>query len=158
MNTRVHLVDEILTQELTIRAPARVVYELLTDAESFAEWMAVEAELEPWVDGLARWRHANGDVCRGRFVELVPHRRVVFTYGWERAEVGIPPGSTTVEIDLAEERGVTTLRLTHRGLSAPAADAHAIGWRHYLDRLAVRAEGSDPGPDPWHDQRVPSFL
>jgi len=30
-------------------------------------------------------------------VGLVPARRVVFTYGWERAEVAIPPGSTTVE-------------------------------------------------------------
>jgi uncharacterized protein YndB with AHSA1/START domain len=149
---------EILTQVLTIRAPARIVYELLTDAHQFAEWMAVEAELEPWPDGRVRWRHANGDACQGRFVELVPHERVVFTYGWERAEVGIPPGSTTVEIDLTEADGVTTLRLTHRGLSAPAAEAHTIGWRHYLERLSVRAEGGDPGPDPWADHRVPSFL
>jgi uncharacterized protein YndB with AHSA1/START domain len=149
--------SEILTQELTIRAPASVVYALLTDARSFAEWMAVEAELEPWSGGLARWRHANGDVCQGRFVELVPDRRVVFSYGWERADVGIPPGSTTVEINLVEEGGVTTLRLTHRGLSAPAAEAHTVGWRHYLGRLAVRAEGGDPGPDPWNARRVPSF-
>jgi uncharacterized protein YndB with AHSA1/START domain len=150
--------NEILTQELTIRAPARIVYELLTDASSFAEWMAVEAELEPWAGGVVRWRHANGDACQGRFVELVPHERVVFTYGWERADVGIPPGSTTVEIDLSEADGVTTLHLTHLGLTAPAADAHTVGWRHYLARLAVRAEGSDPGPDPWANQRVPSFL
>ena len=149
--------SEILTQELTIRAPAQVVYELLTDARSFAEWMAVEAELEPWADGTVRWQHANGDVCRGRFIELVPHQRVVFTYGWERVDVGIPPGSTTVEIDLVETNGSTTLRLVHRGLAPPAADAHAVGWRHYLDRLAARAEGGDPGPDPWADQRVPSF-
>ena len=149
--------NEILTQALTIAAPARVVYELLTDAHSFAEWMAAEAEIDPRPDGMIRWRHANGDVCQGRFVELVPHRRVVFTYGWERVEVGIPPGSTTVEIDLSEADGVTTLRLTHRGLSAPAADAHAVGWQHYLARLAMRAEGHPPGPDPWADQRVPSF-
>ncbi|MCC6179852.1 MAG: SRPBCC domain-containing protein [Chloroflexi bacterium] len=150
--------SEILTQELTIRAPARIVYELLTDPRAFAEWMAVAAELEPWCNGMVRWQHANGDVCQGRFTELVPHSRVAFTYGWERADVGIPPGSTTVEIDLIEAEGVTTLRLVHRGLSAPAADAHAVGWRHYLDRLAIRAQGGDPGPDPWADQRVPSFL
>ena len=46
--------SEILTQELTIRAPARIVYELLTDAESFAEWMAADAELQPWPGGVAR--------------------------------------------------------------------------------------------------------
>ena len=53
-----------------------------------------------------------------------------------------------IEIGLAEIDGVTTLRLTHRGLSPPAAEAHAIGWGHYLGRLAARAEGGDPGPDP----------
>ena len=26
--------------------------------------------------------------------------------------------------------------------------AHQAGWSHYLDRLAVRASGGDPGPDP----------
>jgi uncharacterized protein YndB with AHSA1/START domain len=150
--------SEILTHVLTIRAPARIVYELLTDAQAFTEWMAVEAELEPWHGGKVRWRHANGDVCQGRFLELEPNRRLVFTYGWERADIGIPSGSTTVEIDLTEADGVTTLHLVHRGLSAPASDAHAVGWRHYLDRLAVRAQGGDPGPDPWADQRVPSFL
>lgn len=149
--------SEIVRQELTIHAPARIVYELLTDAHSFAEWMAVEAEIEPWPDGMVRWRHANGDVCRGRFVDLVPHRRVVFTYGWERTDVGIPPGSTTVEIELAEADGVTTLSLTHRGLTPPAAEAHAVGWDHYLGRLMVRAEGGDPGPDPFANQRAPSF-
>lgn len=152
------MLTEILIQELTIRAPAHIVYELLTDARSFAQWMAMEAEIEPWPDGMVRWRHANGDICRGRFVELVPHRRVIFTYGWERFDVGIPPGSTTVEIELAEAHGVTTLRLTHRGLSSPAAEAHAFGWRHYLGRLSVRAEGDDPGPDPLADRRVPSFM
>ena len=80
--------SEILTQELTIRAPAQIVYELLTDAESLAEWMAADTELQPWPGGVARWRHANGDVCRGQFVKLVPYERVVFTYGWERANVG----------------------------------------------------------------------
>jgi uncharacterized protein YndB with AHSA1/START domain len=150
--------NEILTQVLTIAAPARVVYELLTDPHAFGEWMAADAVLDPRPDGMIRWRHANGDVCRGRFVELVPHRRVVFTYGWERADVGIPPGSTTVEIDLSDADGVTTLRLTHRGLSGPAADAHSAGWQHYLARLGMLAEGHPPGPDPWADQRVPSFL
>lgn len=150
--------SEILVQERQIRAPANVVYALLTDARWFVEWMAVEADLDPQIDGVIRWRHANGDVCQGRFVELIPYRRVVFTYGWERFDIGIPPGSTVVEIDLSESDGVTTLRLTHRGLSPPAAEAHALGWGHYLGRLGVRAEGGDPVPDPWADQRAPSFT
>jgi hypothetical protein len=25
--------------------------------------------------------------------------------------------------------------------------SHDQGWNHYLDRLVIRAEGGDPGPD-----------
>ncbi len=55
--------SEILTHELTIRAPARIVYELLTDSDRFAEWMAVEAELQAWPGGLA---HPSRAVAAGR--------------------------------------------------------------------------------------------
>ncbi|MFF7550439.1 SRPBCC domain-containing protein [Streptomyces canus] len=44
----------------------------------------------------------------------------------------------------------TLLRLVHRGLPSPeACAAHEEGWKHYVQRLAVRAEGRDPGPDHW---------
>ena len=71
----------------------------------------------------------------GRFVELVPHRRLVFTYGWEDGRMGVPPGSTTVEIELSEEDGVTTVRLTHRGLPPAAVEDHERGWAYFLGRL-----------------------
>jgi len=32
---------------------------------------------------MLRWVHPNGATVVGRLVELVPHRRVVSTYGWE---------------------------------------------------------------------------
>ncbi|MEU7510703.1 hypothetical protein AB0B13_01650 [Streptomyces sp. NPDC042898] len=35
------------------------------------------------------------------------------------------------------------------GASPEACAAHAEGRRHYVGRLAVRAEGGDPGPDAW---------
>ena len=35
---------------------------------------------------------------------------------WEDGRMGVPPESTTVEIDLLEEDGATTLRLVHHGL------------------------------------------
>jgi uncharacterized protein YndB with AHSA1/START domain len=143
-------------RELVIQAPARTVYELFADTALLVLWMATTAELDPVPGGVLRWRHANGDVCVGRFVELVPYTRLVFTYGWERAEVGIPPGSTTVEVDLVERDGATALRLTHSGLADAMADAHATGWSHCLNRLKSSAEGHAPGPDPWADQAVPT--
>jgi uncharacterized protein YndB with AHSA1/START domain len=80
---------------------------------------------------------------------------VVFTYGWDRPDVAVPPGSTTVEINLHPTRGGTELRLVHRGLNGPLANAHAGGWSNYLARLAAVAEDRDPGPDSLADERVP---
>lgn len=148
---------KLVVQELVIAAPADVVYELLTDPAEFVRWMAEEAVLDARPGGAIRWTHANGDTCSGTYVELVPGRRVVFTYGWERPEVEIPPGSTTVEIDLTPTvDGGTLLKLVHRGLAAPAADAHDGGWHHYLGRLGRLAAGDPPGRDAFASRRVPT--
>lgn len=148
---------KLVAQELTIAAPAIVVYELFTDPAAFGEWMAADATLEPVTGGQVRWTHANGDTVSGRYLELVPHRRIVFTYGWERTEVEIPPGSTTVTITLTPlDAGTTHLRLEHDGLHDRAAQAHTGGWHHYLARLHQRAEGHDPGPDSLGGSRVPT--
>lgn len=148
---------KLVAQELTIDAPPAVVYEYLTNADRFVEWMADSATLEVAPGGRIRWTHANGDTCSGAYVELVPHRRVVFTYGWERADVEIPPGSTTVEIDLQPHGAeATRLRLVHRGLDDLAAGAHHGGWTHYLARLRLASEGTPPGSDPFVTTRVPT--
>jgi uncharacterized protein YndB with AHSA1/START domain len=147
---------KLVERTVQIEAPPDLVYELLTDADHLVPWMADAAIVDRQRDGVLRWTHANGDSCSGRFVELVPGRRVVFTYGWERDDVAVPPGSTTVEITLRPSGAGTELQLVHRGLAGPMADAHAGGWDHYLGRLATAARGEDPGPDPFADRRVPT--
>lgn len=61
----------------------------------------------------------------------------------------MPPESTAVEITLREERGGTLVELVHRQLPAEDLPQHGIGWGHFLERLAIAASGTDPGPDPW---------
>ena len=135
---------KLVDRRVFIDALPEDVYELLTDARLLVEWMAPIARVEPWSGGT------------GAFVELIPGRRIVFTYGWDRVDVGIPPGSTTVEIDLRPRDGGTDLHLVHRGLTAQMADAHTGGWANYLARLTAVAEGREPGPDPLACERVPS--
>jgi uncharacterized protein YndB with AHSA1/START domain len=147
---------KLVDRRVFIDAPPHEVYELLTDAELLVEWMAPVAQADRRVGGTITWTHANGDTVAGKFLELVPFRRIVFSYGWDRADVGVPPGSTTVEIELRPRDGGTELHLIHRGLTAQMADAHNGGWTNYLARLTAAAEGRDPGPDALADQRVPS--
>jgi uncharacterized protein YndB with AHSA1/START domain len=147
---------KLVEKRLFIDAPPARVYQLLIDLDEFVQWMAPHASIDASVGGEITWTHSSGDTVTGEFVELIPDRRVVFTFGWDRAEVGVPEGSTTVEIDLRPERGGTDLRLVHRGLEGPMADAHSGGWSNYLSRLASCAQGFDPGPDPLASQQVPT--
>lgn len=146
----------LVDKRIFIDAPPPNVYALLTQADLLVEWMAPAATVDPRPGGAISWTHLNGDTVIGEFVELVVDRRIVFTYGWDRPEVGVPPGSTTVEIDLRPHGGGTELHLVHRGLAGPMADAHTGGWTNYLARLAARAAGQDPGPDLLSAERVPT--
>ena len=83
---------KLVERRLFIDAPPARVYELLTDEALLIEWMAPVADLDASPGGAVTWTHLNGDSVIGAFVELLPARRIVFTYGWEREDVGIPPG------------------------------------------------------------------
>src|SRR5438132_1016665 len=86
--------------------------------------------------------------ARGRYVEVMPHTRIVFTSGWE-GDDSVPPGSSTVEVTLTPDGDGTHLRLVHRGLlTAAMREQHRDGWQLYLGRLSVAAGGGEPGPDP----------
>jgi uncharacterized protein YndB with AHSA1/START domain len=145
-----------VVRELTIAARPETVWEFLVDADKAKRWMGIDATLEAQPGGLYRVEVIPGHVARGSFVELDPPRRLVFTWGWEPGSDGtpnaVPPGSTTVEIELEEQGDGTRLRFAHRGLpTAESAASHAHGWEHYLARLVEAGAGGDPGRDPWLD-------
>ncbi len=140
-------VDDALRLDRRIAARPADVYRYLTDSVRWARWQGAEAEIEPVPGGRFRMTMTGGAVAEGTFVELVADRRVVFTWGW-RGSPSVPPGSSTVEIDLAPDGDGTLLRLTHRGLPSDERPIHDAGWAHYLPRLASAARGEDPGPDP----------
>ena len=60
---------------------------------------------------------------------------------WQAAPAYLPrpltarPGSTTVEIDLVEEGGATTVRLVHHGLPPGTVADHERGWAYFLGIL-----------------------
>jgi uncharacterized protein YndB with AHSA1/START domain len=131
--------------ERWVAARPSAVYAYLTDSARWARWQGESAEIDAVPGGLFRMRMGNGMLAEGRFVELVPAARVVFTWGWQ-GHPTVPPGSSRVEIELAPDGEGTLIRLTHRGLPAEDRPSHAAGWQHYLPRLATLAEGGDPGP------------
>jgi uncharacterized protein YndB with AHSA1/START domain len=135
---------------ITIAARPETVFRLLTDPKEYVRWKGKVAELEPRPGGTFHVDFMNDkDVVDGKFVEVIPFRRVVFTWGWKGNPM-VPPGSSTVEIDLEPDGQGTRLRLVHRGLPEQAIPTHTEGWDFFLPRLINAAEGRDAGSDAGH--------
>lgn len=136
-----------LVREIMIDARPETIWPFLTDPDKHVEWNGTKADIDPKPGGTYRVLVAGQYPSAGQYVEVVPHEKVVFTFGWEQEGHPVQPGSTTVEITLQPEGDKTRVRLVHRDLPAEAVDNHRHGWSHYLQRLAVGATGGDPGPD-----------
>jgi uncharacterized protein YndB with AHSA1/START domain len=135
---------KVIERVITIAAAPETVFRLLTDPTQYVRWKGKLAQLDARPGGVFRVDFANGkDVVAGRFTELIPARRLVFTWGWEGSEV-VPPGSSTVEIDLEPDGSGTRLRLVHRGLPEAGIARHTEGWDYFLPRLTDVAEGRPP--------------
>jgi uncharacterized protein YndB with AHSA1/START domain len=140
-------------RQIEIAASPETVWELLTDPEEATRWMGQAASFDLRPGGEYRVDVLPGNVARGEFVEIDPPQRLVFTWGWAPGGTSsVPPGSTTIEIELIPSGDGTLVRFIHRDLpTAAAAESHGHGWDHYLGRLAEAASGRDPGVDPWID-------
>jgi uncharacterized protein YndB with AHSA1/START domain len=135
-------------REIRIEASPQTVFQFLIDPAKMVRWMGTRAIIDARPGGAYGVDISWGTRVRGEIVEVVPDRRVVFTWGWERDVFPVPPGTTTVEIVLEPDGDGTLLRLTHRDLPQDMTAFHVLGWDHYLARLATAAADGDPGRDP----------
>jgi len=139
----------VVTRTIHIAARPETVFAFFIDPMKMRQWKGINATLNPHPGGQFQVALNEQDTIRGEYVEVVPYRRVVFTWGWDTPDSPVPPGSSTVEIDLVPDNNGTLLRLCHRDLPAQARSTHEEGWDYYLPRLALAAGGRDTGADPW---------
>ena len=135
--------EQRVTVERTvfINASPKVVFGFLVNPAFMAQWIGSFHTLDPKPGGIFRVEFDSGYIALGTFTEVIPHRRVVFTWGWESGEGSLSsfkPGTSVVVIELEEHEGGTLLRLQHSGL--PEDQAHCFGehWSRYLGILAGR--------------------
>jgi uncharacterized protein YndB with AHSA1/START domain len=140
-------VSDVVVTRVIAASPA-TVFSFFSDIERWTSWQGVAGRLDPSPGGILQILMPGGQVASGRILEVVRDRRLVFTWGWEGDAPPVPPGGSTVTIELEPHALGTRLRLTHSGLEpGPVAEHHRDGWERYLERLRARAEGGDPGPD-----------
>jgi uncharacterized protein YndB with AHSA1/START domain len=122
----------VVTQR--IAAPPEAVFPFLVEPERMLRWMGTAARLEPTPGG-EFWLNMNDtDIVVGTFTEIDPPNRVVFTWGWEGSDE-VPPGSSTVSIDLTVDGTDTIVELRHDHLPQELAARHHEGWNHFLPLL-----------------------
>jgi uncharacterized protein YndB with AHSA1/START domain len=141
----------VVEQTLRISARPETVWRYWTDPRRMCEWWGTAAELDPRPGGTCRVEMGDGGVMRGEYLELVPHERVVFSFGWDPTDGApdIPPGSTRVEITLVGDGGDTIMTLRHTDVPAAHADEHRAGWAHFLPVLAFAAShAAEQEPQP----------
>jgi uncharacterized protein YndB with AHSA1/START domain len=129
--------DDTIVQQVTIKAPARRIFDALTDPKELLRWWNVEgkfqlihaeSDLRPggkWsmqVAGCGPDRTSS--IVRGEYRFVEPPSLLVFT--WIREEEHHP--ETLVRWNLEEKDGSTTVRVTHSGLTSERLRARNSGW------------------------------
>ena len=137
-----------IERELRIEAPPAVVYSHFTDPEKLVRWMGRQATIEARAGGEILIDYNGFDRMRGRFIELVPDRRVVFSWGWETLGQQTPPYASVVEVTLTADGSGTLLRLVHSGLSGGEVEGHATGWDLFLPFLTESARSGAAAQPP----------
>jgi uncharacterized protein YndB with AHSA1/START domain len=138
---------ETIRLERRIAASPSAVFRYLTESDLWARWQGEAADLDPRPGGRFSVQMAEGQVVEGAYLAVERNRRVVITWGWN-GHPRMPPGTTTVEIELVEDGRETIVRLTHGGIPRDDLPIHRDGWAMFLPRLETAATGGDPGPNP----------
>jgi uncharacterized protein YndB with AHSA1/START domain len=128
-----------------INAPRARVYAAWTDPAQLKEWWGPESvrtrnfAADVRVGGEYRWDLINQEdeemSVFGEYRELVPEKKIVFTWKWDDGDVWENRNSV-VTVELFDAAGGTELHLRHEQLpSTESRDRHNEGWNSVLDRL-----------------------
>jgi len=117
----------VIEREIFVAASPETVFCFLTDPALMADWIGVSRELDAGPGGLLRIQFSRGDIALGHYTEILLHRRVAFTWGWEPNHkwcdpnlTVLPPGASLVEINLESREGGHTRAFTSQ--SRPEGD------------------------------------
>ena len=128
-----------------INVPRDRVYAAWTDPAQLKEWFGPENvrtrnfTADARVGGKYRWDLINEEgedmTISGEYRELVPEKKIVFTWKWDDDETW-KNTSSVVTVELSDRDGGTELRLIHEKLpSEESRDRHNEGWNSVVDRL-----------------------
>jgi uncharacterized protein YndB with AHSA1/START domain len=131
-----------LTLKRRLNAAPAKVFAAWTDPEKVKHWMGpgevkvLRVESDPRQGGRFRWvmRSPDGEThdVSGVYREVVPDRKLVFTWAW----VTMPERESLVTVDIKPDGDGSLLTLTHEQFfDEDARDRHQGGWTGALDKM-----------------------
>jgi uncharacterized protein YndB with AHSA1/START domain len=138
---------DTVVEEITIKAAADRIFEALTNPEECVKWWGsegrfgwthVESDLRPGGKLVMRGHGYGKPVSvTGMYRQIERPRLLVFTWlpDWQGDAT-----ESVVRWDLEEKAGVTTVRLTHSGLTTEASRNSHRGWGAILTWLRTHVE------------------
>ena len=138
---------ETFKTTIDIQASPEAVFDHFVEPGRLVRWMGEFARLDA-KEGGEFSVDIGGVLIRGHYLTLDRPRLIEIAWG-EKGNAQMPPGTTRLRVELAPSEHGTVLTLIHSGLVPEEAKKHAVGWPHFLARLAEAGAGRDPGKDPW---------
>jgi len=96
---------------------------------------SAEVDLRPGGTYRLIMQPADGEalLLTGRFREVVPPERLVYTWRWE---IGVPDlQESLVTVEFHEVEGGTEVRLLHEHAPGSVLDPYQLGWESGLEKL-----------------------
>jgi uncharacterized protein YndB with AHSA1/START domain len=138
-------------------APREVVWKAWTEPEQMKQWLrlgegltieSVKVDLRVGGKFRLQTRMADGEyfTAAGRYLEVKPPERLVYTWDWEKDGGGTEFGElegkeTQVSVEFRATGNGTQLVLTHERFdSTESRDRHEGGWKDWMSRLAKFVE------------------
>jgi len=130
------------TYNETVPAPPRSVFRAWTEPDQLKHWFGpdmfqtTDATIDLRVGGAYRlvMRAPDGSdlVISGRYEEIVPDRRLVYTWAWGHA----PAEVMRVQVEFTPIGADTTeIRIHHSEIVDGQLEQYASGWREGVNRL-----------------------
>ena len=139
MTTQVVSTQEV-TAEVFIKAPAAQLYYFFSTSSGWFDWFVNKGIGNVSKQGILQMHHDTVGPLAFYFRELVPEKRVVFSFMTPKQ-----PQMGDVELLLEEAEGGTTIRIDHSGMPPEDADQMENLWQDGLNNLKeLMEEGRDP--------------
>lgn len=120
--------SNILYKEIWIDAPIEKVFASFTEEEAMLTWHGKEVSSDPRPGGIYKVVFENGTTILGKYKEVVPNKRVVYSASYEEV-------TSVVSIDFISEKGGTAVKLKQEFSPKQDISSFKEGWDYFLGLL-----------------------